>query len=183
MEEIKLIVSIAAVLLSIASFVFARRSDERTRKAETIKNLLGEKETVAYAALKLLRDGLPEEAEERRILLDAMLQACVFEGSDRARALLYRVIEKNREQYRAEIGKSLQAIRETFKSMDVYKFDKTELDLERGQRRISALQRVVEGPKKGEFLADEACTPLNEEIFARDPENHSFTNSKGTQSG
>lgn len=147
MEELKLVVSVVAVLISIFSFVIARRSDVRTKKAEAIKNLLGEKETVAYAALKLLRIGLPKNSEERRLLLDALLQACLFEGSDRARALLYRVIELNRKDYHDEIETSLQAIRDTFANMDNYNFDKSELNLERGQRRISAIQKVIDGTK------------------------------------
>lgn len=145
MEELKLVVAAVAVLISIVSFVVARRSDVRTKKAEAIRNLLGEKETVAYAALKLLRVGLPQNSEERRLLLDAVLQACVFEGSDRARALLYRVIELNREKHRDEIQNSLKKIRDTFTSMDKYAFDQSELDLERGQRRLSAVQKVIAG--------------------------------------
>ena len=48
---------------------------------------------VAFAGLRLLRDGLPAEAKERGLVLAALLQACIFEGSDRARALLYRVVD------------------------------------------------------------------------------------------
>jgi hypothetical protein len=70
MEEIRLVVSIVAVLLATASFILARRSDERPRKAEAIKSLLREKETVPFAAPQLLRDGLPESAEEQRLLLE-----------------------------------------------------------------------------------------------------------------
>lgn len=146
METAKLIISVGTVLVAIASFIIARRADVRSKKAEAIKELLGEKESVAFAALKLLRDGLPEDEAERRLVLAALMQACIFEGSDRARALLYRVIEKNRAKFGSELKDALQAIRDTFDSMDSYHFTKEELDLERGRRRISAVEKVIKTP-------------------------------------
>lgn len=146
METGKLIVSIVTALIAIAAFIISRRADARSKKAETIKNLLAEKESVAFAALKLLRDGLPENPDERQLVLSALMQACVFEGSDRARALLYRVIELNRAKFRSEFQDALQAIQDTFKSMNSYQFQKDELDLGRGQRRISTVAKVVNAP-------------------------------------
>jgi hypothetical protein len=146
METVKLAVAIAAVLISIASFIIAQRSAAKAKRAEAIAHLLGEKETVAFAALKLLRDGLPPEAKERALVTAALLQACVFEGSDRARALLYRVIELNRVNHREEFRVAMKAIRETFASMDRYGFQKDELDLDRGKRRLTCVDRVVETP-------------------------------------
>jgi hypothetical protein len=55
MEEAKLAVSVAAVLLSLASFGIAQRSAAKARKKETLTHLLGDKETVSYAALLLSR--------------------------------------------------------------------------------------------------------------------------------
>jgi hypothetical protein len=144
MEETgKLIVSVITVLVSIASFIIARRADARSKKAENIKNLLGEKESVAFAALKLLREGLPTDGTERKLIISALMQACVFEGSDRARALLYRVIEKNRDAHGKEFENALQSIQNTFDSMKTYNFPREELSLERGERRISAVRKVV----------------------------------------
>ena len=143
MEEVKLVVAVLAVVIATASFIIARQADARSKKAEAIKSLLGEKESVAFAALKLLRERLPAKEKDRRLLLAALMQACVFEGSDRARALLYRVIELNRGQYREELRTALHAINDTFASMDEYKFTKEELDLERGRRRIAAVEKVV----------------------------------------
>lgn len=74
------------------------------------------------------------------------MRACVFEGSDRARALLYRVIELNRLKFRDELRSALQVIGDTFASMDRYQCSKEELDLERGYRRISAVEKVVNAP-------------------------------------
>jgi uncharacterized membrane protein len=102
MEVAKLVASILAVVISIASFIVAQRSAARSKKAEAISHLLGEKETVAFAGLRLLRDGLPSDDKERTLVLAALLPACIFEGSDRARALLYRVVELNRASHREE---------------------------------------------------------------------------------
>jgi hypothetical protein len=146
METWKLVVSIASALVAIASFVIARRADASAKKAESVKNLLGEKESVAFAALKLLRDGLPDNEADRRLVTSALMQACVFEGSDRARALLYRVIELNRVKYRGEFQDALQKIKDTFNSMETYQFQPDELDLSRGARRISTVERVVNHP-------------------------------------
>ncbi len=146
MELAKLVLSIVTVAVAVTSFMIAKRADARAKRAEAIRNLLGEKETVAFAALKLLRDGLPQEQSERNLVLAAILQACVFEASSRARALLYRVIEQNRVKYRAELRAALGAIDETFKSMDGYHFSNAELDLGTGKKRLEAVDRVVSEP-------------------------------------
>jgi len=138
------LISAVAVLIAIASFIRARQADIRAMKAEAIRNLLGEKENVGFAALKLLRDGLPSNDKDRQLVIAAVMQACVFEGSDRARALLYRVIEQNRMNMRDQFRSALQAIDDTFKSMGHYNFAEEELDLSRGQRRIRAVEKVIE---------------------------------------
>ena len=143
METAKVLLSGAALAISILSFFIAQRSAARAKKAESIYHLLGEKETVAFAALKLLRDGLPRDLEERKLVLSALLQACVFEGSDRARALLYRVIECERKKYGNEIQDAFKSISDTFDSMDRYGFQQEELDLVRGRRRLSSVERVI----------------------------------------
>jgi hypothetical protein len=116
-------------------------SDE---KAENTKNLLGEKETVGYAAIRPRQDGLPPDVEDRRVVLDAIMQACVFEHSARARALLYKVLQENLAAYRHEIEEALHAIEHTFSSMERCDFTKEPLDLERGQRRLEMVRKVVE---------------------------------------
>ncbi len=143
MEELKTAIAFTALLVSAASFIVAQRSAARAKKAEAIKNLLGEKETVAFAALRLLRDGLPSNDAERALVLAAMMQACVFEGSDRARALLYRVLDENRAQYGNELSVALRSIKETFASMDKFQFSREDLDLQRGQRRLAAVEKVL----------------------------------------
>lgn len=142
-EELKLLIAAMTAALAIASFVIARRADNRAKKAENIKSLLGEKENVAFAALKVLRDGLPQNKADRSLLISALMQACVFEGSDRARALLYRIIEVHRAKFGVEFDVALAEIEETFKSMEQYDFSETELDLSRGKKRISAVSKVA----------------------------------------
>ena len=144
-ETVKTVAAVVAVVLSIISLVSARVQAAKAKRTQAISNLLGEKETVAFAALKLLRDGLPVNAKERALVIAAVLQACIFEGADRARALLYRVIELNREDHREELSAAMRLIEETFASMDRYEFEKDELDLARGKRRLSCVKRVVEG--------------------------------------
>jgi hypothetical protein len=146
METVKLTVAIAAVLISVASFVIAQRAAARAKKAQAITHLLGEKETVAFAALKLLQDGLPTNKRERTLIVAALLQASVFEGSDRARALLYRVIELNRAKFGAEFRTAFRSIKDTFESMKQYGFEASELDLNRGERRLLAVEKVINAP-------------------------------------
>jgi hypothetical protein len=142
-ENLKTITAIAAVILSALSFYIARLADKRAKKAELIKNLLGEKENVGFGALKLLRDGLPKEKKDRDLIISALMQACLFEGSDRARALLYRVIEKHKMEYLTELQIALTTISENFSSMDKYKFSTEELDLARGRKRLAVVEKVV----------------------------------------
>jgi hypothetical protein len=141
-ETVKILVAAAALLISVASFVISRMADTRSRKAEDIRNLLGYKESVAFGALKLLRDGLPKKQRDRTLLIAALMQACVFEGSDRARALLYRTIDLHTE-YRDEFKSALRVVEETFKSMDRHQFTKKELDLYNGKLRIGAVKKVL----------------------------------------
>ena len=146
LEVANLAVAVAAFVLSFAAFVLSQRASALAKRTETITHLLGEKESVAFAALKLLRDGLPADVKHRKLVVAALLQACIIERSDRVRALLYRVIEVNRASYRAEFRVALTFIEETFVSMARYGFTPEELDLKRGGTRLSAVQKVIDTP-------------------------------------
>jgi hypothetical protein len=146
MEELKLVVAAVSVVLALASFAIARRADVRSKKAEAIEELLGEKEAVAFAALKLMQTGFPKSHQERALVLAALMQSCLFCSSDRARSLLYRVLELNRVTHRDEMKKALQTVKDTFDSMNRYHFTSDELNLERGNLRISAVDKVVNSP-------------------------------------
>ncbi|MGD0455416.1 MAG: hypothetical protein ABSB69_17660 [Solirubrobacteraceae bacterium] len=142
MKAASLIVSVVAVSVAALSFIVAQVAAARARKGETIRNLLGEKETVAFGALKLLRDGLPRDAKERRLVIAGVIQACVFSGSDRARALLYRVVETNPKRH-AEFEAALTDLETTFTSMGRYGFTTEQLDLQRGERRVAVVRAVL----------------------------------------
>ena len=72
--------------------LFTRAAEERVRKLENVRELLGEKETVAYAALLIGRDGLTDDPTERKLVLDALLLAGLLKGSDRAQAMVFWAI-------------------------------------------------------------------------------------------
>ena len=109
MEAVKLAVSLLALIVAISSFAIAQLVDSRSKKAEDIRTLLGDKESVAFGALKLLRDGPPARSRDRSLVTMAIMQACVFEGSDRARALLYRVKPKHSKNCRGNFLLRLRA--------------------------------------------------------------------------
>lgn len=142
-DWIKSVISIAAFLISLASFLVAMRSANRAAKAATITSLLGEKESVAFAALKLQREGLPNGKKDRGLLISAVVQACVFSSSDRARAILYSVIESYLPTCGDEIRGAAHSLAKIFAEMNKYNFTKDDLDLARGKRRLEALERVL----------------------------------------
>ncbi len=137
-----------AVGLASLSFILTQISNRRSKKAQRITNLLGDKETVAFAALKLLDKGLPSKKKDRLIVISAILQACLFVRSDRARALLFNVIEKYRNSHKDEFVKRMTSIEENFDNMEEFKFDKKELDLSSGRLRINATKKVINNLKE-----------------------------------
>jgi hypothetical protein len=131
--------------VSFSTFAIAEWRNRRARRAERIRNLLGDRSTIAYAALRILDEGLPQKQEERRAIIEAIIHACIFEGSDRARALLYQVIDQNR-QYRNEFDGALQRVEASFRNMSAFGFEPEELDPALGLRRISAVSKAIKGP-------------------------------------
>lgn len=59
MEKVEVTTALTALVVSVASFMISWRSTARADKAAAIAQLLGNKEMVAFASLRLLRDGLP----------------------------------------------------------------------------------------------------------------------------
>ena len=157
MEELQTAIAFIALIIAAASFIIAQHSAARAKKADAIKELLGKKETVAFAALKLLRDGLPRNDQERAVVLAAVMQACVFEGSDRSRALLYRVLDENTAMYSKEISTAFKSIKRTFNSMDKFEFTKEQLDLKRGRRRLTAVEKVLYNPTMQPTGSTDGC--------------------------
>ena len=82
MDLAGVIIALISACVATLSLWTAHQADIRSAKSESIKELLEDKEYVAYAALKLLRDGLPAKAEDRQVILLAIMQAVVFQHSD-----------------------------------------------------------------------------------------------------
>jgi len=144
-DDWKLIIAAGAFILSVVSLILSRRAESKARKASNINHLLGDKETVAHAALKMYRNGLPKSSEDREKTIDALIQTCIFEGSDRARALLYIVIEDNMEKFGTDMERVLSEIENRFENLDeIYQFDAKELDLDRARRRINTVRKIFE---------------------------------------
>ena len=155
----QVIVTSVAVVVSIGSLVFAWHASRRAARAEDIKSLLGEKETVGFGALKILREGLPGERptrlprpgwwkkrvdQQRELIVTAVIAACVFEGSGRARALLFRVVEKYRttgfnDEFESKWGDFKKAV----DSMKEYDFTKKP-SLTKADRRLEAVRKVLD---------------------------------------
>ena len=77
-------------------------------------------------------------------MLDTILMASVMEGSDRARAILYSVVEDNNND--EAIKESYKMIDEIYKIKENYDFDKEQLDLDKVSKRIKAIDNII---KKG----------------------------------
>lgn len=161
--------SFLALLVSAISFLTAWCADRRTRKAESIKELLGEKESVAFAALRLNRDGLPKNKRQRNLIIEALIQACIFEGSDRTRALLYFVIQKNYKSYSKQFEHSYKTVASIFKVMGDYKKSTDQstqseiLNLKRGRERLEILRIVLDvNAKQARSDPEEILTENND---------------------
>jgi hypothetical protein len=174
----QVVVSILAVIVSLASFSFAWSASRRAARAEEIENLLGEKETVAFGAVKLLRDGLPgelrrhrpvppwtlhAESRQRELVIAALIAACVFEGSDRARLLLFKVVEKYRDsRYRAEFERQWLDFKQAIESMKTYEFEKKELNLRKANLRLEALRKVLHNERAPTSAVDDEALKRTE---------------------
>ena len=132
-----------AVMVAVSALGLSAYAEHQRRKSEALKELLGEKESVAFAALRLIRDGLPRGMSDRSTTLDAVMQACVFERSDRSRALLYRVLDDNRTTHGEQIDAAYRRIKATFDSMARFGFTREQLDLSNGLVRLETVERVL----------------------------------------
>lgn len=163
----------ASLVFAIVSFIISivvqrrtRRDEERRRKEDEqrqreeeqrvqkivkeqaarealIQALQGEKESVGFTALRLSREGLPQDDVFRNQIIEALVQAAVFSGSDRARAIVYSVLKDNYHDYQPEIDRAITSVEGKFKQFEKYQLDSKELDLERGNRRLRALNKIL----------------------------------------
>lgn len=114
---------------------------EEAAKAEILKALQGEKESVGFTAMHFARVGLPADQHERDQVITSLVQAAVFSGSDRARAMIYHVLRTKADNQ--EVAAAVQNMDRLFGTAEAWGLDPEELDLERGLRRIEALKKAL----------------------------------------
>jgi hypothetical protein len=150
---------IAAVIALIVSLIVNIYHEYQIKKREDLSYLLGAKETVAYAALKLHQKGLPDipwyfrgylrkrRIEDRKLMSDAILQACIMEGSDRARATLYYFVEKYSND--EDIKDSFKNIKNIYEVKERYHLSMHQLHLKRNvSARIEAMDAIINKNKR-----------------------------------
>ena len=82
-----------AVVLSLYS-LYVGTKERRKRDHETILNALqGEKEAVAFFARQLQNENIKHNRTERREVVSALVNAWIFEKSDRARAMIHAALK------------------------------------------------------------------------------------------
>ena len=89
--------------------------DEQAKHNETVKALQYEKESVAYIAVLVREQGLPNEKAARAELLMALYLAMVFQRADRSRALVYSALRDScQKEYRKEVMETLKRLIDDF---------------------------------------------------------------------
>ncbi len=158
-------IAAGALVFSVVSFVVTLSLDRRTKrtelrlkeeelklhqiareqaeKAAVLQALQGEKESVGFTAMHFARVGLPAAPDERSQIVTSLVQAAVFSGSDRARAMIYHVLRTAGPDQRREIIDAVRGVDRLFAEAEHWGLDPKELDLQRGLRRIAALKKVL----------------------------------------
>ena len=145
-DALTLYLALFALAVSLHSAWSAHGIRAQKRKDDRIKDLLGEKETVSFAAVKLLREGLPRNSEDRAEVLAAVMQVCVLEGSNRSRAMLFAVLAENKYKYRGQIDTAYCNVLRIFEKMDKFKLTRDEFDPTKARLRLGAIQKVIAKP-------------------------------------
>jgi hypothetical protein len=101
-----------AVAVAVVAFIFSVAQWIESRRSDRIKLLLGEKETVAFEAIRITRRPNMFIAKDT---LRALVLSTLFEGSDRARIQVYGALDKIRARHqqnivalRTELGQAAQ---------------------------------------------------------------------------
>lgn len=135
-------VGIAAVVIAVVSLWFSHRADRRTQRAARIQELLGDKQTVAFGASKLLWEGFPEDAD-RPLVVRAVVNAYLFSSSDRARGMLLAALDEHRDEVGEQFGIELTRLTTTYDNVKRFGLSEDELDLHRADERLAALWKVL----------------------------------------
>jgi hypothetical protein len=76
-----------------------------------VRALQGEKESVAYVAVQVREEGLPDDKERRAQLLTALYLAILFQKSDRTRALVFSALRHSYyKKHREEVMEMLKRL-------------------------------------------------------------------------
>ena len=90
-------IAIGAFIVSFISLVITLRDKKRQQHQSVISALQGQKEAVAYIALRMRHRRLPWSKKDRDEIITALCLAWILESSDRARAsLLTALTEANK---------------------------------------------------------------------------------------
>jgi hypothetical protein len=128
MDEIRTAVTAIGVLIAVASLFIARHADRQAKKSTSLMHLLGRKESVAFAAIKLSREGLPKDRDERTVVLQLLMQAIVYESSDRTREILLSTLSEHWKDYSSDIESAHSFVVEKFRSIQKYNYSDEELN-------------------------------------------------------
>jgi hypothetical protein len=118
------------------------RQQEQQGHNEIVAALQGEKESVAYIAVRVREKGLPTDDKERRgQLLMALYLAILFQHADRSRALVFSALRDScQKEYRKEHMETLQRLIEDFTR---YKNDLGAAQRTRYKNGLSAAQKKL----------------------------------------
>ncbi len=136
-------VALATVVIALCSLAVAGVAERRTRHAARISELLGAKETVGFGASRLLTEGFGRPGRRRRELALAVLNACLFEGADRARGILLAAVERYAGDV-PELATELQRLRQAYRAVEGHELSTKELDLRNARLRLRTVKKVVD---------------------------------------
>lgn len=92
-DKITIIISLLALVVSVAGFIYTRYQEWRTARGAIIKAFQGEKEAVAYVAYqvrnKRWKSRFKSRNKFRNDVITALCLAWSLERSDRAKALVF----------------------------------------------------------------------------------------------
>jgi len=148
------VVSLTFAILSFAiSLWMTQRTEkiakEETAKASLIQALQAEKESIGYTVQSLKERGLAQhKPSDRKQILESLVLAAIFTGSDRARVMVFSVLLENCAKYRTEIEEIVTPLEKMFEQFKSFNFNEKELDLKSGNLRLGALRRVLKKPEE-----------------------------------
>jgi hypothetical protein len=147
MNTAEFVVTVLSLIVAVIGVGFGIIQYRRAQQLEDVRALLGEKETVGFAAVQLGQRGLPSKEQQRRLVLDAIMQACLFASSDRARVLLYWVMKENLRSHDQEVKVAFRRIDDIWQLVKGYQIDPKQFDMASGDRRLDEIRTVIGLPE------------------------------------